>query len=440
MSTCYSDFVTDVYPSACQYEAEMTFGDSNGTVSLLLDPGSSLVAVAEEYYTPSSGAVDVRVDDDACGIIRDSSYGGFSNSTECAVYSSYQDGSSLTGYAVRDTVVFENANTTDGSGGIVLGVITDIENAPNQVNDHGIVGVDRGTISMVSQLRGSGGIRSFAFGQCGTSPSMNGSFGVFGSYLPTSSYDLIKLYTGTEMRTLDGLGEPFENAVLNIAGDSAAYYVMFSGVEINGNRIEDASYSSLPTMFDTGTPSTILPSEYFDAIADHLNATVSGLGGEYEFVRENLPFVGDAILVVPTSGMLDTSVINDIFPNITLLLGEDPVEVVIYPEAYVVSAEIDGVAGFSVKFSSLGTSESLDEADGLNLGTTIVYDRFVQVNSDTSSMAISDLTPGCTFENSYTESEKASSRETANTSGSDVPLVSILNIFFSVSAAAVAWM
>eukprot|EP00889_Picochlorum_renovo_P006651 jgi/Picre1/33681/NNA_001160.t1 len=424
MSTCYSDFVTDVYPSACQYEAGMTFGDSNGTVSLLLDPGSSLLAVAEEYYTPSSGAVDVRVDDEVCGIIRDpsNSYGGFSNSTECTVSSSYQDGSSLTGYAVRDTVVFENAKTTDGSGGIVLGVITDIENAPNQVNDNGIAGVDRGTISMVSQLHGSGSIRRFAFGQCGTSPSMNGSFGVFGSYLPTSSYDLIKLYTGTEMSTLDGLGEPFENAVLNIAGDSASYYVMFSGVEINGNRIEDASYSSLPTI-------------------SHQCHRVR-FRGRYEFVKENLPFVGDAILVVPTSGMLDTSVINDIFPNITLLLGEDPVEIVIYPEAYVVSAEIDGIAGFSVKFSSLGTSDSLDEADGLNLGTTIVYDRFVQVNSDTSSMAISDITPGCNFENGYAESEKASSRETANTSGSNVPLVSILNIFFSVSAAAaaVAWM
>lgn len=405
---------------------------------MLFDPGSSLVAVAEEYYKPSSSAIDVREDDKVCDIIRDpsNSYGGFSNSTECTVYSSYQDGSSLAGYAVKDTVVFENARTTDGSrtsGDIVLGVITDIENAPNQVNNNGIVGVDRGDISMVNQLHADGEIRQFAFGQCGTSPSMNGSFGVFGSYLPTSAYDFIKLYTGKEMSTLGGLGEPFENAVLNIASNSASYYVLFSGVEINGKRIENASYSSLPTLFDTGTPSTILPSEYFDAIATHINATVSGLEGEYEFVTENLPFIGDAILVVPTSGILDISVVNDIFPNITLLLGEDPVEVVLYPEAYVISAEFDGVAGFSVKFSSLGTSETLDEADGLNLGTTIVYDRFVQVNSDTSSMAISDITPGCNFENSYTESEMASSRENANTSGSNV-LLGSFNILCCLAA------
>lgn len=424
-----------VFALCSQYEAEVTFGDSNEAVFLLVDPGSSLVAVAEDKYTVSPGAIKLREGDEACDVINDplDPYGRVSNSTECAVYSSYQDGSSLSGYAVRDSIIFDQAKPPAG-GDVVLGVITDISNPPNQVNNNGIIGVDRGKISMVSQLYDSGDVNQFAFGQCGTSPKMNGSFGVLGSYLPSASYDSIKLYTGSEISTLSGFGEPFEKAVININDGSASYYVLFSGVEINGKRIKNATYSTLPTSFDTGTPTIILPSEYFDAIAASINATVSGLSGKYEFVKENLPFVGDVILVAPMSGILDDSVIGDIFPNITLLFGDDPVEIVIPPEAYVMSADFEGVAGFSVKFSSLGTSESLDEAAGVILGTPIVYDRFVQVNSDTSAMMISKITPGCAFEQGYPEPEMTSPGVNASTSGSNTPLVLIIQIFSSLIA------
>lgn len=103
---------------------------------LFIDPGSPLMAVAEDKYTASPGAIKLREGGEACDVSNDplDTYGRVSNSTECAVYSSYQGGSSLSWYAVRDSIIFDQAKPPAG-GYVVLGVITDTSNPPNQVNN-----------------------------------------------------------------------------------------------------------------------------------------------------------------------------------------------------------------------------------------------------------------------------------------------------------------
>ena len=182
-----------------------------------------------------------------------------------------------------------------------------------------------------------------------------------------------------------------------------------SGVDIEGQDapITNASYSPVPMVFDTGNPSLIIPPVYFQGIVSEIQTRVAAMGDEYSFVEQQVPGIGDSILVVPSSGVLDPSVIPEIFPNITVLLGMDSAtKITLMPQSYVVSVDLDGTQGFSTKFSSLGSGETVDTADGLNLGAPVIYERFVHVNADDSLMKISELTPGCAFPQSVGQPEQ----------------------------------
>jgi len=310
------------------------------------------------------------------------------------------DGSEMRGYLVKDSLTLPTQQGGNVTLQGVFGVTDTIDNPLGSESDDGNVGVDQGSESLLSQLAKAEYIDARVFGQCGTSPlQQNGSFGVFGSYLPSSTYQSTRLYNGKEMYELKGFGEEYYQEAAKTSLDTSGYFVFFSGVEIEGQRIENASYTPLPIMFDTGTSSMRLPEGYFDGIAAAVKQNVASLEeGAFEVVESQLPEVGKAILVVPTSGVLDPSVVPDIFPNITLLLGyKDIIKVTLPPESYVISAEFGDAQGFSIKIGALGSSESLSANVGLNLGVPFVYERFVQLNDETSEMTVSDLTPGCDF-------------------------------------------
>lgn len=407
------DFRTDVSLNSCsEYHGSVWFGNSSKPSSLLFDPGSSIIAVDSQTYVPGDVAQTVSDKDPLCAVFQAGGDGALTSSDgQCLFQSSYEDGSSIQGYAVEDYLVISKSSGTEkGTPTYLFGVIED--NKASDVNSGskgGITGFDRGTVSLPSQMYSQGSISQLAFGECGTGPGEQGSFAILGPALPDSSYQSTPLYTGEELNTMKDLGREFDDAVSYISQDDTGYWVLFSGVDIEGQDapITNASYSPVPMVFDTGNPSLIIPPVYFQGIVSAIRTRVDAMGDEYSFVEQQVPGIGDSILVVPSSGVLDPSVIPDIFPNITVLLGMDSAtKITLMPQSYVVSVDLDGTQGFSTKFSSLGSGETVDTADGLNLGAPVIYERFVHVNADDSLMKISELTPGCAFPQSVGQPEQ----------------------------------
>lgn len=408
-------------------------------VSLLVDPGSSLVAAGKDVLNVSqSDLILLSEDSSDCQDVFDEGYGQYSKdeAQQCAFLTSYQSGQQIAGIMVQGPVTLVDGRllayedkasmdgmTTNGSfldDSMVFGVIEEtFEGGPGTSLKNGIVGVDRGNISMMSQLYSSNLITDLSFGQCGTSATENGSFAVFGSYIPNASYQTTPLFTGEEMSELGAsLGEAFEREALNNQNDTSGYYVVFSGLEVNGERVQNASYENLPILFDTGTPSLILPREYVQGIVSSAEDAIASGNYEYSIITSTLPFVGEQFLVTPLSGgELDPSIIPEIFPNITFILGQGKANITIPPEAYVASAEFEGNPGFTMIISVLGTSETLSNQDGLILGAPFIYERFVQVDATNSTMMISDPAPGCMFP----EDEKHADSPPSESSPYDIP-------------------
>lgn len=434
MTECYPDLVTDAFPSpwyeflvlrlvvlvffcsvqllisllCSQYNGMFQFGgDSPPPVSLLIDPGSSLVAVGKDFANVSQGDVTVLPGNSSvCQDIEDEGYAPSYQAEECMFKSTYQSGQVIEGIVVQGPVSLTDAAGEDQHGTMthdelpmVFGIIEKTtEDGQGSSLSNGIVGVDRGNISMLSQLYAADVIAEKAFGQCGTSATENGSFAVFGGYKPNASYQETTLYTGTEMSELgESLGEAFGKASLNIKDDTSGYYVVFSGLEVNGERVQNASYENLPILFDTGTPSLILSREYVQGIVSYAKKTIASGNYEYTVIEQTLPFVGEQIIVAPVSGEVDPAVVPEIFPNITFVLGQGKANITLPPEAYVGSATFEGQSGFVLRISVLGTSETLSEEDGLILGVPFIYERFVQVDASASTMTVSDPASGCIF-------------------------------------------
>jgi len=251
--------------------------------------------------------------------------------------SSYSSGEVIKGSMVRGPVglpekevptctgVEEIASPINDQAEILFGEMTVLPEGVTSSIQDGIVGVDRGNISMASQLYATNVIAAHAFGQCGTSATENGSFATFGPFTPNVPYHTMTLYTGEEMNALGGsLGAAFEQAAGYILDDTSGYYTVFSGVEVDGTRVKNASYENLPINFDTGTPSLVLPNEYVSAMVSHVRERAGSYG--YSVIEDTIPDIGDQILVFPVSGELDPAVIPDIFPNITLILAEGKIK------------------------------------------------------------------------------------------------------------------
>lgn len=304
-----------------QYNGMFQFGgDSSPPVSLLIDPGSSLVGVGKDFVRVSQGDVAVLPENSSeCEHVINQGYGQYYQGQECEFRSPYQSGQVIEGIVVQGPVALTDGRVVHPGGGedhhgnmtsdestMVFGVVeetTGTGQGPSYRD--GIVGVDRGNISMLSQLYAADLIAAQAFGQCGTSATENGSFAVFGGYKPNASYHETTLYTGKEMSELgESLGEAFDKAASNIKYDTSEYYVVFSGVEVNGERVQNASYENLPIVFDTGTPSLILPREYVQGIVSYTKDAIASGNYEYTVVELTLPYVGEQVLVAPVSGNL----------------------------------------------------------------------------------------------------------------------------------------
>lgn len=440
LTTCYPEVATDVLVVPCQYEGLFTFGSGN-PVSLLVDPGSGLVAVGKEFV--QDGLTNVSEDSSYCRDIFSQGYGDTTEqgaSQECKFAASYQSGESidgimvtgplvLTGTVLRDDSMSKEATASTSTSEVedvstLFGIVESDQGGIGATVKDGIVGVDRTNISLTTQLYAADLISVQAFGQCGTNRGENDSFGIFGPYVPPGSYQRTKLYTGEEMGALGGsLGDAFAKAAKNIQDDIAGYYSVFSGVEVDGKRVENASYDNLPILFDTGTPSLILPKEYASGIVSYIKDRASAYG--YEVIESTLPDIGDQILVFPKSGDLDPTIIPEIFPNITVILGEGEVKVTLPPEAYVASGQYQGQSGFIWIISVLGSAETLSTEGGLILGIPFIYERFVQVDVSNSTMLVSDATPGCVF-SEVNLSDSSTGSVPLGSSGSVAPMQTII--------------
>ena len=401
-----------LHDSVCvcsQYNGMFTFG-GGPAVSLLLDPGSSLVAVAKDDSL-QNGVSKVLGNSSECDELFNEDYGdnntGRDTLGQCRFESSYNSGEVIKGGMVRGPVGLvgkEVPACSDVEGrsssidGILFGEMADLSGEESNSIRDGIVGVDKGNISLTSQLYADNIIAAHAFGQCGTSVTDNGSFATFGPYTPNGPYQTMPLYTGEETSALGGsLGAAFKKAAEYILDDTRGYYTVFSGMEVDGMRVKNASYENLPISFDTGTPSLVLPKEYVRAMVSHVKERAKRYG--YSVIESTIPDIGDQLLVFPEgeSGELDPAVVPDIFPNITLVLAEGNANVTLPPEAYVSSSEYQGQQVFSWKIAVLGSSDTVSTEAGLFLGVPFVYERYVQADVSNSTLMVTDSIPGCVF-------------------------------------------
>ncbi|KAM0917801.1 hypothetical protein ACQ4PT_009236 [Festuca glaucescens] len=170
-----------------------------------------------------------------------------SKSNVCIYQASYGDGSFSIGYLSKDTVSL-------GSGsfpGFVYGCGQDNEGLFGQ--SAGLIGLARNKLSLLYQL----------------APSLGSSF----SYcLPTSAsagYLSIGSYNP---------GQYSYTPMVSSSLDTSLYFVSIAGMSVGGNplAVSSSDYSSLPTIIDSGTVITRLPTAVYTALS---KALVTAMGG-----------------------------------------------------------------------------------------------------------------------------------------------------------------
>ena len=149
-----------MHQNACsEYHGSVWFGNSSKPSSLLFDPGSSIIAVDSEAYSePGDVAQTVSDKDPMCAVFQAGGDGALTSSDgQCLFQSSYEDGSSIQGYVVEDSLVISKSSGIEkGTPPYIFGVIGVIEdNKASDVNSGskgGITGFDRGNVSLPSQM------------------------------------------------------------------------------------------------------------------------------------------------------------------------------------------------------------------------------------------------------------------------------------------------
>eukprot|EP00262_Sarcandra_glabra_P003537 TRINITY_DN14273_c0_g1_i1.p1 TRINITY_DN14273_c0_g1~~TRINITY_DN14273_c0_g1_i1.p1 ORF type:complete len:460 (-),score=-10.75 TRINITY_DN14273_c0_g1_i1:234-1613(-) len=161
-------------------------------------------------------------------------------SNRCLYEASYGDSSYSVGYLVKDTLTVSPAQTLPG---FVYGCGQDNEGLFGRSG--GLIGLARNKLSMLAQLSTKYG---FAFSYCLPTPAATGtlSFGQ-SSYNPTA-FKFTRMYTDTRDPTL--------------------YFLRLTSIIVAQKAlpISMAQYTSTPTIIDSGTVITRLPSTIYTAL------------------------------------------------------------------------------------------------------------------------------------------------------------------------------
>ncbi|KAJ1699833.1 hypothetical protein LUZ63_008345 [Rhynchospora breviuscula] len=169
-----------------------------------------------------------------------------STSNVCIYQASYGDSSFSVGYLSRDTLTFAGSSVPN----FIYGCGQDNEGLFGR--SAGLIGLARNKLSFLYQLAPSLG-NSFAY--CLPSTSSSGYLSI-GSYNPGQ-------YSYTPM--------------VSSSLDDSLYFLQFSSISVNGRPIGVASSAyNTPTIIDSGTVISRLPSDVYDALSTAVSAAMKG--------------------------------------------------------------------------------------------------------------------------------------------------------------------
>ncbi|CAA6670788.1 unnamed protein product [Spirodela intermedia] len=171
-----------------------------------------------------------------------------SRSKICIYQASYGDGSFSVGYLSKDTL------SLGGGGGAVPGFIYGCgqDNEGLFGNTAGLIGLARNRLSMLYQL---GAKYGYAFSYCLPTKSATGFLSI-GSYNPAQFS-----FTPLVANRLDG----------------SLYFLSLAGVSVGRGQLAVAAseYKSLPTIIDSGTVITRLPTAVYEALSKAVVAALA---------------------------------------------------------------------------------------------------------------------------------------------------------------------
>jgi hypothetical protein len=193
----------------------------------------------------------------------------------CIYQASYGDSSFSVGYLSRDTVSFGSGSYPN----FYYGCGQDNEGLFGR--SAGLIGLARNKLSLLYQLAPSLG---YSFSYCLPTPASTGYLSI-GPY--TSGH-----YSYT----------PMASSSL----DASLYFVTLSGMSVGGSplAVSPAEYSSLPTIIDSGTVITRLPTAVYTALSKAVAAAMVGVQSAPAFSILDTCFQGQASqLRVPAVAM-----------------------------------------------------------------------------------------------------------------------------------------
>ncbi|KAF7080111.1 hypothetical protein CFC21_084240 [Triticum aestivum] len=198
-----------------------------------------------------------------------------SSSDVCIYQASYGDSSFSVGYLSKDTVSFGSNSVPN----FYYGCGQDNEGLFGR--SAGLMGLARNKLSLLYQLAPTLG---YSFSYCLPSSSSSGYLSI-GSYNP-GQYS----YTPMVSSTLD----------------DSLYFIKLSGMTVAGKplAISSSEYSSLPTIIDSGTVITRLPTTVYDALSKAVAGAMKGTKRADAYSILDTCFVGQASsLRVPAVSM-----------------------------------------------------------------------------------------------------------------------------------------
>ncbi|KAG1327322.1 putative Aspartyl protease family protein [Cocos nucifera] len=247
------------------YITRIGLGTPSTSYVMVVDTGSSLtwlqcspcrVSCHEQVgsiFKPSSSSTyrSVSCSEPECDGLQSATLNpsACTTSNVCIYQASYGDSSFSVGYLARDTLVLGDAGRVLPN--LVFGCGQDNEGLFGR--SAGLIGLARNRISLLSQLATKLGN---VFSYCLPTMASTG-YVTIGSY-PPARY----VYTPLVSNSLDG----------------SLYFVRLTGITVRGKGLPVASsaYTSMPTIVDSGTVISRLPSDVYSALSKSVVAALRG--------------------------------------------------------------------------------------------------------------------------------------------------------------------
>lgn len=247
----------------------------------------------------------------------------------------------------------------------------------------GIMGLDAGEESVVSQFAMAGVIGRKAVGMCATLDGA-GAFLTMGADVPDVPLVQFPMYSGGELVGLELNNAEFQASaeILNKPGLRDHYFSVIDAIEV-GRRFQ-GPYSAL---LDSGYAFITVPSEMRDALLD---AVDQNLG--VNTTKESTCFV------VPSNESVAETV-NSVVPTITITFQGNNASISIPPGLFSIIQEDTSsqpeAENSTLVCLMLGVSPNLQQ---VSLGTSFFLNNFVQMDSDGGYVRLT-ATETCEFPN-----------------------------------------